>query len=81
MRIIDEIINTRRAIYPKQFSGEKISKKIILNILENGNMAPSHKLTQPWFFKIFCSSSKENLANEMINKYKESSLDLKFHNN
>ena len=80
MKIIDDIINTRRTIYPKQFTGEKISKKTILNILENGNMAPSHKLTQPWYFKIFYSSSKEKLANEMIKKFKESSLELKSNN-
>tara|TARA_B100000945_G_C20317766_1_gene566059 strand:+ start:49 stop:624 length:576 start_codon:yes stop_codon:yes gene_type:complete len=73
---IDLIIQSRRAIYPKQFTGEKLSKNIIKRILENGNMAPSHKLTQPWIFKIFQGKSKIKLANEMIKSYNEFS-----HNN
>ena len=72
MNNLDQIIRSRRAIYPKQFENGDISKNTLLNILDNGNMAPSHRLTQPWIFKIFQSSSKIKLGKEMIKKYHES---------
>jgi len=75
---LDIIIQSRRAIYPRQFSGEKLSKNIIIRILENGNMAPSHKLTQPWVFKIFQGLSKIKLANEMIKSYSKTTKNDSF---
>ena len=45
MNNLDQIIRSRRAIYPKQFENGDISKNTLLNILGNGNMAPSHRLT------------------------------------
>lgn len=50
---INEIIRNRRTIYPEQFSERKVHKEIILNLLENARWAPTHGMTQPWFFKIF----------------------------
>ena len=64
MNNLNQIIRSRRAIYPKQFISGDISKDILLNILENGNMAPTHRLTQPWIFKVFRSSSKIKLGKE-----------------
>ena len=62
---IEEIIRIRRAVYPNMFTGKKIDKKIIEKALENSNFAPSHKLTQPWLFKIFSGVSKKKLAEKM----------------
>lgn len=50
---INEIIRNRRTIYPEQFSTRKVHKEIIQNLLENARWAPTHGMTQPWFFKIF----------------------------
>jgi len=65
-RDVSKIIKKRRSIFPKQFNGNEISKNTVLEILKNANTAPSHKLTQPWFFKIFTKSGKKKLANEII---------------
>ncbi len=62
---ITSIIRSRKSIYPKDFNGQKIRKKIILEILKNANTAPSHKLTQPWFYKVFSGRSKIKLAEEI----------------
>jgi len=59
-------IKKRRSIFPHQFNGKKIDKTTILSLLESANKAPSHKLTQPWFFKIFSEKSKLKLANALI---------------
>ena len=65
---ISNIIRARKSIYPKDFNGQKINKNIVLDILKNANTAPSHKLTQPWFYKVFSGRSKIRLAEEIINQ-------------
>jgi len=84
---VSEIIKSRKSIFPAQFNGEEIEKKTILELLKNANTAPSHKLTQPWFFKVFSRSSKTSLAQELIKQKKllqqnpkEKKLLLKFKN-
>jgi nitroreductase len=62
MKNISDYIRLRRSIYPEQFSGEEIKKEQILELLENANYAPSHKLTQPWRFKIVSGSKKSELG-------------------
>ncbi len=72
---LDKIIQSRRTVYPKNYINKKISKKIINRIIENANYAPTHKLTQPWFFKIFTKSGKQKLAHEII-KLKQKKSDI-----
>ena len=64
---ISHIIRSRKSIYPKDFTGKKINKNIVLEILKNANTAPSHRLTQPWFYKVFSGASKIKLAEEIAN--------------
>ena len=63
---INNIIRNRRSVFPVQFNGEKIEDSIISEILFNANTAPTHKITQPWLFKIFSSQSKKKLADEIL---------------
>ena len=60
--ILNKIIRNRKTIYPKQFSGEELSKDLINEILENAIHAPTHKMTQPWFFKVYKGKSKGELS-------------------
>ena len=48
---ITEIIQRRRAVYPNQYENAEIENSFIKLLLKNANTAPTHKLTQPWFFK------------------------------
>ena len=64
---ISNIIRSRKSIYPKDFNGQEIKKSIILEILKNANTAPTHRLTQPWFYKVFSGNSKMKLAEEITN--------------
>ena len=59
-------IKKRRSIFPHQFNGKKIDQETILELLINANTAPSHKLTQPWFFKLFSGNAKSKLADALI---------------
>jgi len=68
-----DLIKNRRAIYPQQFGDTDISENDIKEILQNANHAPSHKLTQPWFFKVYQNDSKMELAKSMVLHYEQNS--------
>tara|TARA_B100000902_G_scaffold208214_1_gene198235 strand:+ start:4428 stop:5012 length:585 start_codon:yes stop_codon:yes gene_type:complete len=63
---ISEIIRSRKSIYPREFNGQQIPDEIIMEILSNANYAPTHKMTQPWLFKIFSDLSKSKLLEKII---------------
>tara|TARA_B100000424_G_scaffold264781_1_gene253590 strand:- start:7 stop:336 length:330 start_codon:yes stop_codon:yes gene_type:complete len=67
---VSESIKKRRAVYPSQYKDGNISEKDIREILQNANFAPTHRLTQPWFFKVYQNESKLELAHSMVNHYK-----------
>ena len=71
--IINTVIRNRKSIYPKDYSGEEIPDIVIKEILLNANHAPTHRLTQPWFFKVYKNESKQNLI-EIVSKIDESKL-------
>jgi len=63
---ISSIIQSRRSIYPNEFNGQLIKDDVIIQLLENANYAPTHKMTQPWKFKVFCNGSKKKLLDEIL---------------
>ena len=74
---ISEIIKSRKSIYPHQFNGEIISKEVIIQLIKNANYAPSHKMTQPWRFKIFLDNAKNKLLQEILKLNKDISENKK----
>jgi nitroreductase len=59
----NSIIQNRRSIYPYQFEkGKEIQDEVIWQILENANRAPTHKLTEPWRFKVFNGEGLKHFA-------------------
>lgn len=71
--IINTVIRNRKSIYPKDYSREEIPDQVIKEILLNANYAPTHRLTQPWFFKVYKNESKQKLI-DIVNKIDESKL-------
>lgn len=51
--ILEDIIKSRRSIFPKDYTAEAIPQDVLDKILESANYAPSHKKTNPWRFRIF----------------------------
>ena len=70
MKTISDYIRQRRSVYPEQFSSEEIRKEEILQLLENANYAPTHKLTQPWSFKIISGEKKSELGIKLAEEMK-----------
>ncbi len=68
----NEVMQHRRSVYPYQFENKTIPHETILQILENANRAPTHKLTQPWRFIVFSGKGLQTFADlqtEIYTKY------------
>ncbi|MES2800033.1 MAG: nitroreductase [Bacteroidota bacterium] len=79
---INELIRSRRTVFPEQFTTRKVHKEQIDVILNNAQWAPTHGNTQPWRFKIFVDDGRQKLADFLGKTYleitpKESQNDLK----
>ncbi|WP_345026589.1 nitroreductase [Ravibacter arvi] len=66
----DSLIRSRRSIFPPSYVSEPISKETIMELLENANHAPTHRLTQPWRFTVFTGEGLKTLAAFMAENYR-----------
>jgi nitroreductase len=71
IEIINTLIRNRRSVFQQQFSGERIDDNIIMQMLENANWAPTHRLTEPWRFIVFTGEGIRKLAELQSAVYKE----------
>lgn len=69
--ILKQIIERRRSIVPKDYSGAAIPDSVLEEILSSSNFTPNHKRTKPWRFKVFRKQEKEQLGAVMAAVYKE----------
>jgi len=60
------LLKKRRSHFRKEFTGKQIEDEKINYLLECAQQAPSHKLTLPWYFKVFSKQSLESLTNELL---------------
>lgn len=68
---INEVIQQRRSVFTSQFEpGKVIPDEIILQLLSNANMAPNHKLTEPWRFNVYSGNGLQTLADQQAAIYK-----------
>ncbi len=67
----NELIRSRRSVFPKDYTGEKVDDAIIQQLLENANWAPTHKLTAPWRFVVFTGEGLKKLADFQSECYKQ----------
>jgi len=75
---IEALIKNRRSIFPPQYNDVPITKEFIQLLLENANWAPSHRLTEPWRFKIIREQSKEAFGNFLADTYTDITPDSEF---
>jgi nitroreductase len=66
---LTNLIRDRRSVFPKDYTGEKIDDSIILQLLKNANWAPTHKLTEPWRFKVFTEDGLKTFAEFQAQDY------------
>ena len=67
---LNDLIKKRRAIFPKTYlAGKEIPQDIIENVLDNANYAPTHKMTEPWRFRVLRGAALQKLANFLVKDY------------
>ncbi len=71
LSIISKLIAERRSVYPNMYIDQPIEKAVIEQILENANWAPTHRMTEPWRFKVFQGEKLKQLSEYLGNYYKE----------
>lgn len=67
----NNIIKSRRSLFPKDYTGEKVDDAIVQQMLENANWAPTHKLTEPWRFIVYTGEGRKKLAELQAAVYKK----------
>lgn len=77
-KILKNIIEERRSIFPKDYSDKEIPQNILDEILSNAVLAPNHKRTKPCRFKTFKGEEKQKLGLELQNIYKNSTPEFQF---
>lgn len=68
---LNKLMQLRRSLYPKDYTGEIVPEHIINQMLENANWAPNHKLTEPWRFTVFSGNGLKKLAAFQSECYKK----------
>ncbi len=72
---LNKLIKNRRSIFPATYIDKAIPKAIIEQVLENANYAPTHRLTQPWRFRVFTGDSLKGLGEFLATWYKENATE------
>ncbi len=75
---VNDLIRNRRSIYPNMYIDKPIPDEVIWELLENANHAPTHRLTEPWRFKVYVGSAKKKLGEFMAELYKTNTPPEKF---
>lgn len=74
--LLNELIRTRRSVFPDQFiAGKKVNDEIIKEILVNATWAPNHGMGEPWHFTVFTGDGLKALANFQSNLYQQEAGD------
>lgn len=68
--ILNQIIQSRKSVFPKNYIDKEIPREVIEQILSNACHAPTHKLTEPWRFKIIRGEKRKELSEFFSSKYK-----------
>jgi nitroreductase len=67
----DDLIRSRRSIFPPSYIEKPIDKETLVALLENANFAPTHRITQPWRFTVFTGEGLVRLADFMGENYRQ----------
>lgn len=70
--MITNTIRLRRSVFPPSYQAKSIDEATIAQILEAANYAPTHRLTQPWRFRVLHSAeARQKLSDFLISDYRQ----------
>ncbi len=67
---LNDLIRSRRSIYPPEYLDKEIPKDVLETILTNGTYAPNYFRTEPWRFKVLTGEAKNRLGRFLAEAYK-----------
>jgi nitroreductase len=67
---VNQLIQGRRSIFPRDYTGETVDDAIIQQMLANANWAPTHKFTEPWRFIVYSGEGRKKLGTLQAEVYK-----------
>lgn len=76
--VLKQIIEERKSIFPKDYTDKEIPQQLIDEILSAAVLAPNHKRTKPWRFRVFKHEEKQKLGNELQRIYKNLTPEAQF---
>lgn len=68
--VLTEIIESRKSIFPRDYSAEKIDDEVLHQIVNTAQFAPSHKRTKPLRLQVFRGEEKKALGAKLAEIYK-----------
>ncbi len=70
--MITNTIRLRRSIFPPSYLAKSLDKETLMQVLEAANCAPTHRLTQPWRFRVLHSvAARQQLSDFLISDYRQ----------
>jgi nitroreductase len=76
IQVFNHLVRHRRSVFPNQYEpGKQIPGEVIRQILENATWAPSHRLTEPWYFTVFSGDGLKKFATFQSHLYKSEAGD------
>ena len=68
-KTLEQLIQTRRSIFPSQYTNGVIPQSDLLKILESARWAPNHRKTEPWRYKVLQGNALTDLGNFMVEQF------------
>lgn len=62
-------IKNRRSVFPQFYNDQPVDRAVLETLLETANLAPSHKKTEPWRFRVYTGEGREQLVNTVQEIY------------
>lgn len=68
---VNHLLQNRRSVFPRDYTGEKVDDAIIHQMLANANWAPTHKFTEPWRFIVYTGEGLKKLGQIQASVYEK----------
>lgn len=68
---IKDIIQLRRTVKSTSMNGKKIDDAIVQELLQLADWAPTHGLTEPWYFVVFSGDKAQQFAKDHADIWKQ----------
>ena len=69
--IVDTVIRHRRSVKPAQMNGQKVPDHLVQHFLEMADWAPTHGLTEPWYYRVYSGDRVKSFCQDHADMYRQ----------